>query len=160
MYTYSKRGLGYSGKSRHDMPLFLRQSLTCKEVDDKIELAHKISRKHVVWKWGQASFITFGFLSYIKSNHRNSYGEVTQEAVVVDWCNDRKQDHFSEEGDAGSLVFDSDGDACGLLWGSTPESPFTYITPIEYVLEDIREKCNAKEVKFVVRDEDRKDTAS
>lgn len=79
---------------------------------------------------------------------------------MVDWCNDRKQDHFSEEGDAGSLVFDSDGDACGLLWGSTPESPFTYITPIEYVLEDIREKCNAKEVKFVVRDEDRKDTAS
>jgi hypothetical protein len=158
--SYHDLGLDVSGKPSGDIPRYIRQSLTYKEVGDQIELAHEKSRKYVVWKYGRTPHITYGFLSYIKSSHRNGNGLVTEEQVVVDCRKYGSRDSFSEEGSSGSLVFDSDGDACAILWGATPESPFAYVTPIEYVLEDIREKCNAKEVTLVVRDEDRADVAS
>ena len=64
---------------------------------------------------------------------------------------------FSAPGDSGSLVWDSDGYVCAMLWGGKAGSNIHYVTPFEYVLEDIRQVCNAKEVKLVVRKEDETD---
>jgi hypothetical protein len=45
------------------------------------------------------------------------------------------------------------------MGGCKEEAFVTYVTPIEYVLEDIRRVCNAKEVKLAVRKYVETDTA-
>lgn len=135
---YFKLGLKLDGGAKlpYDMPLYMRRTITFKEINSKE------GRRHVVWKSGRTSHITFGLLSEIESNHRNENGLITDEQVVID-CRKSKVE-FSCDGDSGSLVFDSDGAVCALLWGGTPWSPFTYVTPIEYVLEDIQAVCKAE----------------
>jgi hypothetical protein len=64
---------------------------------------------------------------------------------------------FTDAGDSGSLVWDADGYVSALAWGGKEESFVTYVTPIEYVLEDIQRACNAKDVRLVVRKEDETD---
>jgi hypothetical protein len=46
---------------------------------------------------------------------------------------------------------DTEGYVCGLLCGGKDKTPATYITPIEYVLEDIRTVCGACDVRLVVK---------
>jgi hypothetical protein len=57
---------------------------------------------------------------------------------------------FAGPGDSGSVVFDSNGCAVGLLFrGLRPNNDnnmvgLTYVTPIEHVLKDIKEFCKGK----------------
>ncbi|KIN05953.1 hypothetical protein OIDMADRAFT_17080 [Oidiodendron maius Zn] len=64
---------------------------------------------------------------------------------------------FSDKGDSGSFVWDSDGYVSGMFWGGKERSSQYYITPVQYILEDIRQVCNAKEARLVVRREDETD---
>ena len=61
---------------------------------------------------------------------------------------------FAKKGDSGSIVWDSDGYVIGQLCGGLENRFITWVTPMEYVLEDIRLACNAKDVRLVVRSED------
>ena len=63
--------------------------------------------------------------------------QYTDEWIIAD----AGGEHFSEGGDSGSFVWDTDGYVVGQLQGGPP-------TPIEVVLEDIRQACGAKKVEL------------
>ena len=73
---------------------------------------------------------------------------------MVDYIKPNIGTVFSKRGDSGSFVWDSDGYVIGQLWGGLENRFITWVTPMEYILEDIRLACDAKDVRLVVRRED------
>jgi hypothetical protein len=140
-----------------DMPKFLKRGITFEEMLKKIAIAEEDDHRYVVWKSGRTTHFTFGILSGIESDYRSFYGVVSDELLVKDYNKQGTYYSFSRGGDSGSFVWDSEGYVAGMLWGGKYQNFVTYVTPIEYVLEDIRLVCNAKEVRLVVRKKDETD---
>jgi len=140
-----------------DMPKFLKRGITFEELLNKVAIAEEDDHRYVVWKSGRTTHFTFGIVSSIESDYRSSHDVVSDELLVKDYNKQGKYYSFSRGGDSGSFVWDSEGYVAGMLWGGKYENFVTYVTPIEYVLEDIRLVCNAKEVRLVVRKEDETD---
>jgi hypothetical protein len=146
-------------KMRVDLPEYLKRGVSLEETLNLQHSAEEVGKKYVVWKFGRTTHYTFGALSGILSDYRSDDGFITDELMVLDikvyrWTT------FSDRGDSGSFVWDSDGYVSGMLWGGKEGSSQHYITPIQYLLEDIRQVCNAKEVKLLVRQEDETDAMS
>lgn len=154
-FTRAMKRVGVE-RYRTDMPNHLRRGLTFEEHLNNGARAEESNNHHVVWKFGRTSHFTFGLSSYIESDYCSDSGVVSDELVVVD-CPGTIDNPFSKSGDSGSLIWDSDGYVCGMLWGGIKNSIISFVTPIEYILEDIRQVCGAKEVKLLVRKEDETD---
>jgi hypothetical protein len=136
------------------MPLSLKRGLTFEELFHKQAAAEEDDNNYVVWKFGRTSHFTFGIVSSILSDYRCEDGFVTDELMVKDYIKRGSHAIFSKRGDSGSLVWDYDGHISSLFWGGKEEIFVNYVTPIQYVLEDIQQVCNAKEVSLLVRQED------
>jgi hypothetical protein len=117
-------------------------------------LAEEEDNRCAVWKFGRTSHYTFGIFSHIKSDYLSTDGIISDELAVVHHNKMGIEGWFSDDGDSGSLVWGSDGFVSGLLWAGKREEWFTYVTPMEYVLDDIRQVCNAKDVGLLIRKED------
>jgi hypothetical protein len=133
-----------------DMPKYLKRGLTWEETLNKKDASHH----YVVWKHGRTSHFTYGIGSDVHSDYRTEGpdGEmITEEWMIKD---DKQKRCFSDKGDSGSFVWDTDGFVVGMLWGGKEESFATYVTPIEHLLRDIQSRSGAKEVKLIVRPED------
>lgn len=141
-----------------DMPTYLKRHLTLQEFLHKQSLAEEEDNRCVVWKFGRTSHFTFGIFSHIKSDYLSTSGIISDELAVVDHNKMSLKGWFSDNGDSGSLVWGSDGFVSGLLWGGKEQESVTYVTPMAYVLDDIRQVCNAKDVGLVIRKEDGTDT--
>jgi hypothetical protein len=128
--------------------------LTFEELLVKKATAEVKGDSYVVWKSGRTTQTTFGIVSRIESDARSESGVVSDELAVIDY---HKTYPLSDIGDAGSLVWDYDGFVCGMICGGKGDSFVTYVTPIEYVLEDIKAVCGANDVRLVVRDEEETD---
>jgi hypothetical protein len=143
-------------KKRLDMPEYLKRGLSFKETLNLQDSAEEEDKKYMVWKFGRTTHYTFGAISGILSDYRCPSGILSDELLVLDI--DVFHAHtFSKNGDSGSFVWDSNGYVSGMFWGGTDGTSQHYITPIQYLLEDIRQVCNAKEVSLVVRREDETD---
>jgi hypothetical protein len=136
------------------MPEYLKQHLTWKEVQSKQAMAEEIDgRRYIVWKHGRTTHFTFGIANDIHSNYNSTtLGTEENPMLTNEWAikNDPKG-AFSLPGDSGSFVWDTDGYVVGQLWGGPDGSIFSYVTPIEHVLEDVRQACGATKVELVVR---------
>lgn len=133
----------------------LKRSLTITELEtaQKQVEARNSGGKFVVWKFGRSTKFTFGCANPIKSLHNitaNGSGMVSKEWAIIHTAANGKTNEFSSKGDSGSLVWDTEGHIVGLLWGGGDTSFVSYATPIETVLEDIKEKCGAETVEMVV----------
>lgn len=124
------------------------EDLRTKQID-------KNKRSTIVFKTGTSSHRTYGILTSIDSDYRSENGVISTEVLVINDNNTHHSPSFSADGDEGSFVWDTEGYVCGLLRRGKSRSVTSYMTPIEYVFEDIRKVCNAKEVKLVVRKEDK-----
>ena len=143
-------------KERPDLPKHLKRGLSFEETLNLQASAEEEDKNYVVWKFGRTTHYTFGIVSEILSDYRCINGVLSDELLVLD-INVFKSNTFSNNGDSGSFVWDSDGYVSGMLWGGKRNSPLHYITPVQYLLEDIQQVCSAKEVRLVVRREDETD---
>jgi len=139
-----------------DLPDYLRRALTIEEINWKQNRAVEEGNKYVVWKFGRTTHHTFGIAAEIPS----LYHWPDNKTVSDEWfIKDYKKSSFSKNGDSGSFIWDRGGYVGGLLWGGRDELLGTYATPMEIVLQSIKEVCGAREVVLVVRDEE-KDTVT
>lgn len=127
-------------------PKYLRRGLSFQELKHKIDKGGKF----VVWKYGRTSQYTYGVAADIMSDYRLPNSLISAQLLIIDALDNS----FSATGDSGSRVWDFQGHVCGLLYSGQGYNCATYVTPIEFVLEDIQKQCNAKEVKLVVRPEE------
>ena len=81
------------------------------------DCAEEEDRKYMVWKFGRSTHYTFGDLSGILSNYMSESGFVSDEQLVIDHDLLETSHTFSALGDTGSLVPDSEGYVCAMLWG-------------------------------------------
>lgn len=58
--------------------------------------------------------------------------------------------NFSEPGDSGSWVFTREGMVVGMVWGGSANSEVSYVTPIEAILDDIKQVTGAAEARIAV----------
>jgi hypothetical protein len=145
--SYFRQATRASGTSQSqlDMPEYLKRGLAFKEVLHKKETADEHDNKYVVWKFGRTTHFTFGIVSDILTDYHAANGVISDELMVKD---PEQILAFTKDGDSGSLVWDADGYVSALAWGGKVGSFVTYVTPIEYVLEDIQRACNAKDVRL------------
>jgi hypothetical protein len=157
--NYISRGMNAAAPSKRkgDLPEYLKRCLSFEEVLNLQAGADEANSRFIVWKFGRSTHYTFGSVNGILSNYRSNSGVIADELLVLDHGTFETTRPFSDGGDSGSLVFDSEGYVCAMLWGGKDCSDTHYVTPFEYVLEDIRQVCNAKEVKLVIRKEDETD---
>jgi hypothetical protein len=134
------------------MPKYLRRGLGFQELKHKMRKGDEF----IVWKFGRTSHYTFGVVSDIISDYQLPNGLISAQLLIMDYWDyyQYPKTTFSNRGDCVSLVWDFQGHVCGSLWGGQELDFATYVTPIEFVLEDIRKQCNVKEVKLVVRPEE------
>jgi hypothetical protein len=143
-------------KKRRDLPEYLKRGLALEETLNLQASSEEEDKKYVVRKFGRTTHYTFGIISGILSDYMSDSGVLSDELLVLDF-NAFRSRTFSDNGDSGSFVWDSDGYVSGMLWGGKKGTSQHYITPVQYLLEDIQQVCNAKEVRLVVRKEDETD---
>jgi hypothetical protein len=79
-------------------------------------------------------------------------GVVSDELAIVPHQSKVPHYVFPDEGDSGSFALDSDGYMSGMMYGGHVNRFITHVTPIKYILEDIRQVC-AKDVRLVVQND-------
>ncbi|EEU41586.1 uncharacterized protein NECHADRAFT_87804 [Fusarium vanettenii 77-13-4] len=103
----------------------------------------------VVALYGSTTGLSVGVANEVKSVKRNLIGGTT--FVSEEWCilgvkwrSGSGRGVFSERGDSGSCVWDMDGRIGGMLTGGLDGGngsfDVSYATPIEWLLQDIREQ--------------------
>ncbi|KAJ4255021.1 hypothetical protein NW762_009825 [Fusarium torreyae] len=104
-----------------------------------------------LWKAGNTTGVTSGIYSSYPSLCRIG-GQMSEEHVVFGGgpnCRDplHPEKRFAKAGDAGSVVFNRQGEVVGLLTaGQRPlnnRTGYAFVTPIEDVLNDIMKRSNA-----------------
>lgn len=101
-----------------------------------------------VFKHGCTSGWTTGTLNEIRSDCCFGSGSQTMEYCVV---NVPGLNYFSYQGDSGACVLDIDGRIIGMLHSGNGENvPFgaeiTYLTPMEWIIQDIKDTLEADDV--------------
>ncbi|KAH7322825.1 hypothetical protein B0I35DRAFT_426544 [Stachybotrys elegans] len=116
------------------------------------------------WKFGAATGPRFGYYSGFESSisiSGTSYLSIptTDDASYVTaktFIGSGNNDMLAGPGDSGSVAFDKDGYAVGLIFsGITPQQviarkthAFTFVTPIEDVLEDIKALTDVVDIRL------------
>ncbi len=105
-------------------------------------LRASIPHGKIVYKHGSATGPTLGEFSQLESIVK-LHGCKSRELMVVgrSWT---REPHTARSADAGAVVFNEDGEAVGMVVheGRSPlkvRSSYMFVTPIEDVLEDIKE---------------------
>jgi hypothetical protein len=97
-----------------------------------------------VMKYGRTTHWTAGVSNELWSDCQREPGRITTEWCILDLPS---YGRFSEGGDSGSIVFDYKGRIVGVLHGGgAPKSvgmDMTYITPIEWLFENIEKTLGA-----------------
>ncbi|OBT49132.1 hypothetical protein VE00_00042 [Pseudogymnoascus sp. WSF 3629] len=101
-----------------------------------------------VFKHGCTSGWTAGFLNEIRSDCCFGSGGQTMEYCVV---NILDLNYFSYQDDSGACVLDIEGRIVGMLHSGNGENiPFgaeiTYLTPVEWIIQDIRDTLKTEDV--------------
>ncbi|KFY28216.1 hypothetical protein V493_03048 [Pseudogymnoascus sp. VKM F-4281 (FW-2241)] len=109
---------------------------------------HQGKESFRVVKHGRTSGWTAGSLNEVSSDCQPKIGLITQEYCVV---NIPGMNHFSYPGDSGACVLDLDGKIVGMLHGGNGENPsfsaeITYVTPMQWLLKDIKKTLNADKI--------------
>ncbi|KAM4062896.1 hypothetical protein HRG_013785 [Hirsutella rhossiliensis] len=111
----------------------------------------------VVAKRGGSSGLTFGTYNEAKSVIRTTTGANSTQFIALEWCiisyqHDKRMAVFSESGDSGACIWDVvERRIAGMLTGGLGRNEVlqigninlgmavdvTYLTPIEWILEDI-----------------------
>lgn len=110
------------------------------------ELFRERSRPLLVGKCGNGSNLTFGYSNEVKSLRR--YGDYYPGLYGEEWCVIGIGGSFAKEGDSGAVVWEA-GDETehrrvgGLITSGSgsnkTESDVTYVTPLERLINDIKE---------------------
>lgn len=127
-------------------------------VDDFFKL--KGENYHWVLKHGRTSGWTCGRLNEIRSDCRRTWENVDREDLLTtEFCvlNIPKFNHFSFQGDSGSCVIDLDGKIVGILHGANGDgqhfgSEITYVTPIEWVIQDVRDELHLEKDELIIEE--------
>jgi WD40 repeat protein len=93
----------------------------------------------IVAKSGPITKLTWGRLNEVKSVRRTDPQVISTECCVVGLA----RRSFSKKGDSGSVVFDLNGRIAGIMTGGTgitDSVDTTYVTPMEWLLSDIKEQ--------------------
>ena len=107
------KAAGYN-KKIFQIPKHLKRHLTLKKILNKRD-AEQEDKNLVVWKFSRTTHFTFGIVSSIHSNYLSTNGIVTDELAIVPYHSMVSDLGFSDNGDSGPLVCDSDGYVYGLL---------------------------------------------
>ena len=111
---------------------------------------HQVSQGDLVYKVGASTGPTVGLFSKIKVNctmgeerYMKLENPKSTEYMFIGRAPTNPDGRFGDIGDSGSVVFDREGRAVGLLFtGQTPQQcppdGYCLVTPIEDVLEDIK----------------------
>ncbi|OBT75525.1 hypothetical protein VF21_04954 [Pseudogymnoascus sp. 05NY08] len=132
--------------------------ISMEEIEDVLKRSglsdHKDRESMRVVKHGRTSGFTAGSLNEIRSDCYNG-GFETIELVVV---NIPGLNNFSFRGDSGSCVVDLDGRIIGLLHHGNDEkshslAEMTYVTPMAWILADIKDTLQTEDVVIPVDEE-------
>jgi hypothetical protein len=129
--------------------MFTVEELTQLLKPSKDEAPQELSSLRVL-KHGRTSGWTAGSLNQLASNCSRNEGEGERQLVTTELCvvnlysKTRPFNNFSFEGDSGASVIDLKGRVVGMLHGGNGKSQhhaleIAYVTPMEWVLEQIRE---------------------
>ena len=106
-------------------------------------------RSFRVLKHGRSTHWTAGVVNEIKSDCQRELGEISTELCVL---NRTRNAEFTRRGDSGALVIDYHGRAVGVAHGGgallSGCTQFHYVTPIEWLFEDIKDALMAEKVDF------------
>jgi hypothetical protein len=107
-------------------------------------------RSFRVVKHGRTTGWTAGVVNELTSELQRAPGEISRELCVINMPSDRE---FTKGGDSGALVIDYHGRIVGLVHGGGSPvgsgSNFHYVTPIEWLMEDIISVLQAQGIDFV-----------
>jgi hypothetical protein len=110
----------------------------------------------VVYKVGATTRLTIGKFSHVKSDVKISHDKhmpgprMSEEFAFISSAMSKEGDaRFASHGDSGSVVWDKEGQAVGLLFrGQTPQQVnkgvLAYVTPLEDVIADIKDRSGGK----------------
>lgn len=125
--------------------------ISFEEIEDILKRSglsdHKDRESLRVVKHGRTSGFTAGSLNEIRSDCYNGHFE-TKELVVV---NIPTLNNFSFCGDSGACVVDLDGRVIGMLHHGNdqkghPLAEMTYVTPMAWILADIKDTLKTDDV--------------
>jgi hypothetical protein len=99
-----------------------------------------------VFKFGRTSGFTAGSLNEIRSDC--CFEEETTEYCIV---NVPSLNNFSYEGDSGACIFDFEGRIVGMIHSGNGKgqlfgAELTYVTPMQWILDDIKETLKTDDV--------------
>lgn len=117
---------------------------TIGEVLDNCVTAADESRTFRVFKVGRTTGLTAGTFNEIRSDCQRGDKGPTREWCIIDLYSIGR---FARKGDCGSPVFDYQGRLVGILNGVLSDSVgsgVTYMTPIEWVFENIEKTIGNK----------------
>lgn len=138
------------------LPCHLRRALTLKELLNQKKKTDENGKKIYSLEVRKMFSLHVRRTVPHRIEFRTETGVITDELAILNQAMTGPEATFSVDGDSGSLIWDVNGYVAAMLW-SGPNTNITYATPIEDVLDDIRETCGHKEVKLIVRTEDETD---
>jgi hypothetical protein len=127
----------------------IREIVTLEEVLKKPILDTDEFHSFRVMKHGRTSAWSTGVVNEIKSDLQRGRGEVSTELCVLDHFSSKQ---FIQPGDSGCMVLDYLGRIVGFGHGGgfpkTSGVEFSYVTPVEWLLEDIKSTVDAASIEF------------
>lgn len=136
----------------------LSKVITMREIEDILKRSglsdHQDRESLRVVKHGRTSGFAAGSLNEIRSDCYNGDFETTELVVV----NIPGLNNFSFGGDSGACVVDLDGRIVGLLHHGNnqkghPRAEMTYVTPMAWILEDIKATLKTDDVVIPANNE-------
>lgn len=113
----------------------------------KKELANTVDLPPLVFKCGRTTKWTAGRVNEIDALKYGKWGEGRALCIIgAGLC-----DPFSKKGDSGSIVFTDEGRPVALIFGGRYSGfrDISTATPIDVIMEDIREKLDLEKVEVV-----------
>lgn len=110
---------------------------------DHVEQVCEIKDVKTFSKFGRTTGFTNGQWSFIESHVTwPDSPHVTTEHVFC--STDGFATRFSSPGDSGAWVFDPKGHLAGMIIGGHMQNPWSYVTPISAIFEDIETRLGCK----------------
>jgi hypothetical protein len=138
-------------KMKTDKSLKLQQAIPVPEMEKPTMKDENGDECMIVGKRGRTSKVTWGTANEVKSVTRTLYAG--KKVTSLEWCVlSSISIPFSEKGDSGSVVFDLSGRVGGILTGGqgmNASTDITYVTPMEWLLQDINEQLQ-EQLKMTV----------